>query len=209
MRAIVGRSHFWILTLALYSVVSAQVQKLDLVAETRPDLQALARKLELAAHVGVVSGTKMVYLAKEAGHTFMQFDTHPGKVVPFNFTALGKAVAAFLPANRLDFLVDNLEQGRGPNAAFLNREAFRTELAQVRALGYAIEDQEEVEGVACIAAPFFDATGSVVAAVGVTRIVDRVVGEFRSEVIDAVVSAAASLSLRFGADSATLQNNEA
>lgn len=198
-RTVVGRSHFWSLTLGLYSLASQQVHKLNLASSTRQDLQALSSRVGLPAHVGVVSGNKLVYLAKEAGASFIQFDTYPGKVVPFNLTALGRAVAAHLPPERIDELLDGLEAGAGPNAAPPEREAFLAQLALIRQTGYAIEDQEEVEGVACIAAPFFDASGSVVAAVGVTSIADRMEGDFRAEVIDSVVAAGHALSRRLGA----------
>ena len=199
-RSIVGRSHFWTLTFALYSLASQQVHKLNLASSTRTDLLELANRVGLPAHIGVVSGTKLVYLAKEAGKSFIQFDTHPGKVVPFNLTALGRAVAAYLPEDRLEPLLDSLEPGSGPNAAPLGRDDFLGQLARVRETGYAVEDQEEVEGVACIAAPVFDSSGSVAAAVGVTSIADRMVGDFRAEVIASVIDAAASISRRLGLD---------
>lgn len=201
-RSIVGRSHFWTLTLALYSLASQQVHQLDLTTSTRRDLETLVARVGLPAHVGIVSGTRLVYLAKEAGPSFIQFDTYPGKVVPFNLTALGRAVAAFLPENRIELLLDGLEPGSGPNAAPIDRDAFLEQLRQVRHDGYAIEDQEEVEGVACVAAPFFDASGAVVAAVGVTSIADRMVGEFRDEVTAAVTAAAASITRRLGGTAA-------
>lgn len=197
-RSVVGRSHFWTLTLALYSIASPQVHKLNLAASTRHDLTELAGRVGFPAHVGVVSGSKLVYLAKEAGPSFIQFDTFPGKVVPFNLTALGRAVAAFLPEDRLEAILDGMEVGSGPNAAPVDREAFLAQLREVRASGFAIEDQEEVEGVACIAAPFFDSSGGVVAAIGVTGISERMVGKFRGEVTEAVMEAAASISRRLG-----------
>ena len=203
-RAIVGRSHFWTLTLALYSLASQQVNKLDVGMSARRELEVLANRVGLPAHIGVLSGTNLVYLAKEAGPSFIQFDTYPGKVVPFNLTALGRAVAAYLPEDRLEVLLRSLATGAGPNASTTDREAFRAVLERVREGGHALEDQEEVEGIACVAAPFFDASGGVVGAVGVTTIADRMAGDFRIEVIDAVVAAGSAISRRLGAPSSDL-----
>ncbi|MCV4821197.1 IclR family transcriptional regulator C-terminal domain-containing protein, partial [Escherichia coli] len=45
---------------------------------------------------------------------------------------------------------------------------FMQELARVREHGFAIDDEENSLGVRCVAAPVFDATGHVVASIGVT-----------------------------------------
>lgn len=197
-RTVVGRSHFWRLTLALYSVASQQVQRMDLATVAQEDLALLAQEAGMPAHIGVISGTKLVYVAKESGPSFIQFDTRPGKVVSFNLTALGRAIAAYLPENKLAELLGHLDMGAGPNATPPNVAAFRAELENVRARGYAVEDQEEVQGVACIATPFFDSTAAVAGAVGVTGIADVLVGDFRESVVGRLKSTAASITHKLG-----------
>jgi IclR family KDG regulon transcriptional repressor len=198
-RTAVGRSHFWQLTLSLYGVASQQVQKLNYADIAQSDLRTLAGTLGLPAHVGVLSGSKLVYVAKEAGSSFIQFDTFPGKAVPFNLTALGRAVAAHLPDDQLDYLSAHLEMGKGPNATQPTEQSFREDLENVRRTGFAFEDEEEVSGVSCAAAAFFDSSGAVAGAVGVTAISDVMVEPFKSTVVAALHDAADSISVKLGA----------
>src|SRR6266849_2484262 len=72
------------------------------------------------------------------------------------------------------------------------------ELAEVRKNGYAIDDQEFEEGLKCIGAPVRDRTGSVVAAVSVAGPAMRLKLERMPRLTEAVVEAAARLSLALG-----------
>src|ERR1700754_3709372 len=97
-RKIVGRSHFWEPTLALYHLGARMVRRLDLAEIAPRYLSALADEVGYPAHAGVIVGSNVMYLAKCSAPGFIQFDTHVGKLSPFHTTALGKSVVAFLPA---------------------------------------------------------------------------------------------------------------
>lgn len=204
-RTAVGRSHFWKLTLSLYGIASQQVQKLNYAEMAQIELRQLAESLGLPVHIGVLSGAKLVYVAKEAGSSFIQFDTFPGKAVPFNLTALGRAVAAHLPEDQLEYLEGELVMGSGPNARQPSRESFREDLADVRSRGYAFEDEEEVPGVSCIAVPFFDSSGSVAGAVGVTALSDVMSEPFTSSAVTGLRDTARAISAKLGAKSAPVR----
>src|SRR5437870_1025171 len=51
VRRVVGRSHFWRPTLRLYSLAAELVRKVDLPSLAQTELQALADRLGLPAHV--------------------------------------------------------------------------------------------------------------------------------------------------------------
>lgn len=95
-RRVVGRSHFWRPTLRLYGLASQLVRKIDLSSVAQQEMRSLADELSMPVHIGVLDGANVVYVAKAATAGFIQFDTYPGKVSPFNLTALGRAIAAYL-----------------------------------------------------------------------------------------------------------------
>src|SRR6202012_5613654 len=73
-------------------------------------------------------------------------------------------------------------------------------LAQVRKRGYAIEDQEATVGDAGIAAPVFSRDGVVAGSIGLVGPAERLLARgARSELTQAVVEAARSLSRDLGA----------
>jgi DNA-binding IclR family transcriptional regulator len=198
VRRVVGRSHFWRPTLRLYSLAAELVRKVDLPTLAQSELQALADSLGMPAHVGILDGASVVYVAKAATPGFIQFDTYRGKVAPFDLTALGRAIAAHLPEAELKPLLGKLTPGRGPKAVRPDPDIFLDTLATVRAAGYAIEDEEEQAEIACVAAPFFDAEGRVAGSVGVTGFARELVDSKRAAAIEGVVRLGHEVSRRLG-----------
>lgn len=121
-----------------------------------PHLRELSAAFDVPAHLGVLVGTDVMYLEKAAAPSFIQFNTFPGKLSPFHITALGRAIAAWLPAEERQALT----RGVKPPIDRL--------LDETHEHGFAVEDSEEIDGVGCIAAPVFGADGAVIASVGLT-----------------------------------------
>jgi DNA-binding IclR family transcriptional regulator len=197
-RRIVGRSHFWRPTLRLYGLATQLVRKVDLSSVAQREMRELADVVGMPVHVGVLTGASIVYVAKAAMPGFIQFDTYPGKVAPFNLTALGKAITAFLPEGELEPLLSQLAPGRGPNAHEASRADYLAELETVRKRGYAVEDEEEQADIACVAAPFFDADAHVAGAVGVTGFARDLRGQRRKDAQTGLISLARSISRKLG-----------
>ncbi|TMR96564.1 IclR family transcriptional regulator [Nonomuraea basaltis] len=167
-RRVVGRSHFWQATLALYGLAVQLTRKADLATIAQREMQELAERLDMPVHIGVLNGASVVYVAKAASPGIIQFDTYPGKVSPFNLTALGKAIAAFLSEEELEPLLSRMKPATGPKAPTGGVETFKAQLVEIRSRRFAVEDEEEEARVGCVAVPFFDAQGKVAGAVGVT-----------------------------------------
>lgn len=185
-----GRTHHWQPTLAIYRLGAQLIARLGLAEAAQPHLEQLAEELGLPAHAGVLEDDQVIYLAKAAGPSFVQFHTFVGRAVPFGRTALGKAIAAQLPEARQRALVGS---GRGAARAL-------EDLRASAASGYAVEDEEEYEGIACVAAPVFDATGRCCGGISVTGFRADVLGHGRREpVLAAVRRKAAEISADLGA----------
>jgi IclR family pca regulon transcriptional regulator len=193
-RRVVGRSHFWSPSLRVSRLGSQLLAKLDLPTLAQPHLRELSDSMNLPAHVGVLDGADLIYVARATTPNFVQFNTYIGKTAPFNLTALGKAIAAHLPRVELNDLASRIVKGQGPKAKKDGRERLFNELAQVQAQGYAVEDEEEEAGIACIAAPIFDLEARVIGSVGVAGFRQQVVGEPFDSVVTAVTTAASRIS---------------
>ncbi|WP_419992577.1 IclR family transcriptional regulator [Streptomyces boninensis] len=198
-RKVIGRSHYWRPTLALYGLSAQLIRRLDLPTVSQSSLRTLAEETGLPAHVGVLDGPKVVYVAKAAPPgRFIHFNTHPGKVASFNLTALGKAIAAYLPPDELAPLLDHLAAGAGPKAHGLDTRPLLDELAETRVRGYAIEDEEEEADIACVAAPLFDSEEKVVGSVGVTGFARELKDDRLEAAIEALKREGQSISERLG-----------
>jgi DNA-binding IclR family transcriptional regulator len=197
-RSVVGRSHLWKPTLKLYGLGMQTLRRFELADESIPILNQLRDEVELTAHLGVLDGAQVVYVAKAGTGTMVQFNTYPGRVSPYNVTALGKAIAAFSPEHQQQELVDQAVPGRGPKGTGASGRLLREEFGLIRERGFAVEDQEEEAGIACIAAPVLDRDGFAVAAVGVTGLDHQLTPALRPEIARAVVQAADTVALRTG-----------
>ncbi|WP_328315977.1 IclR family transcriptional regulator [Streptomyces sp. NBC_00388] len=122
-----------------------------------------------------------------------------GATLPWGASALGKAIAAFSPAERRRQLL------KGPLVALTGRTVtdpaeLAAQLDEVRNTGYAVEAQELTLGDAGIAAPVIDRTGVAVGAVGLVGPVERLLcDERRQDFAIATRETARNLSSELGA----------
>lgn len=133
------------------------------------DLQAATG---CAVHLGILEGLDVVILDKLWGHGSPSLPTRVGGRMPSYCTAAGKALLAYAGEERIGAVIAN---GLSPRTGrtIVVPEVFRAELARVRECGWALESEENIRGLACVAAPIRGA-GRAVAAVSVSGPVDRV-----------------------------------
>jgi DNA-binding IclR family transcriptional regulator len=86
-----------------------------------------------------------------------------GALRPLHATAVAKAILPWLPHGELAGVLRGVQFQRYTPKTIMTRAALETELRRIRAAGYAIDDEEHIEGIRCIAAPVFGPAGQVVA----------------------------------------------
>jgi IclR family acetate operon transcriptional repressor len=69
---------------------------------------------------------------------------------------------------------------------------------RVRKYGFAVDDEENAEGVRCVAAPVFDARGKVIAALGTSSVIMHIDEAHMPEIVDLVKTAAGKVSAGMG-----------
>lgn len=82
---------------------------------------------------------------------------------PLYCTAVGKALAAWLPAAEVKAALTRTRMERLTPKTITTQAAFDAELRRIRTAGYAIDDEEQHEGLRCMAMPVFCYTGQVFA----------------------------------------------
>lgn len=107
--------------------------------------------------MGVIDETRAIYVQRLHAHRHGQhgadLDLGVGAPLPLHCTAIGKALLAALPDERLNDLTARLDLARhGPNSIG-SRRKLAAELDSVREQGIALSDQELAAGVGAIAAP--------------------------------------------------------
>lgn len=118
-----------------------------------------------------------VYVYRETGRRAVQTDSGIGKRVPLHATSAGKAILASLPGDHREEIV----QRRGLEAitdnTITDREALAAEIETIRERGYAINDQENIDGLRAMGVPI-QVEGRVIGALSVSGPTHRMRGEW-------------------------------
>jgi DNA-binding IclR family transcriptional regulator len=131
-----------------------------------PFLQDLQSATRHSVHLGILEGRDVVILEKLWGHNSPNLPTRVGGRMPAHCTAAGKALLAFAHDKTIEELIaGGLERRTG--RTIVVPELFRQELATVRTAHWALETEENVPGMRCVAAPIRGA-GRAIAAVSVS-----------------------------------------
>jgi DNA-binding IclR family transcriptional regulator len=171
---------------------------MDLHSAAAPVLAMLREETRETAQVGVLDRGEVVYVDRlESSHSLRLF-TETGRRVPAHCTSSGKVLLAFLPASARDELLAGLPLAALTPDTITDPARLNTELARVRAHGWAEAVNERETGVASIAAPVRDFRGEVVAAISIGAPLVRLGAAQRRRYARSVTEAGDAVSRRLG-----------
>ncbi len=123
-----------------------------LLVEGRRELEEVTRKLRVDSYMATLQGKNAFYLLCVTGEALVSVRCEPGDTIPLHSTAIGKCILASLPdAEILEIL------GPGPYPAITGStlttpNAFLAEVEATRERGYAIVENENIEGITSVGA---------------------------------------------------------
>ncbi|MCY0900290.1 MAG: IclR family transcriptional regulator [Firmicutes bacterium] len=174
------------------------LQRFDFRSIAEPVMEELSQKTGFTVHLGVLDHRNVIFVGKIESEGFIRFSSYVGLAQPFHVSSLGKAIVAFLPSDRIDELLKYPLERRTPYT-ITDPQDLREALAVIKAQGYAVEDEEDEEGVRCIGAPIFDHRNDVAGAISVTAVRADLPVESFPAVSQLVIQAAQRVSQRLGA----------
>lgn len=113
---------------------------------------------ELASETGehsnllVEENGKGVFLFKSKGTNSVNLDTYEGMEVYLHTTALGKAILAELSRAERDAIIEKHGLPAATENTITDRAELEEELDRIRERGYAIDNEERLPGIRCVAA---------------------------------------------------------
>jgi len=118
--------------------------------------------------------------------------------MPLHCTGVGKAMLAYQGEEMLARLSKSPGFERLTGHTITSLLQLKKELERIRERGYAVDNEEAVEGLRCVAAPVFDHTGRVVAAFSVAGPATRLTPERILEIAPLVCETSREISFRLG-----------
>jgi len=140
----------------------------DIIKKSMPYLENLRDFTKESVSLAVLDGANIVYIAKADSYETLRTNIEIGKKMPAYNTALGRILLAYLlpeQFNRL-FSKDNLLVSAP--CSNLDISEFKQYLEKVREEGIALDNEECVPGIRCMAAPIVDANGEVLTAISIS-----------------------------------------
>lgn len=130
----------------------------------QPWLDQLAEQIGQSCSVSILDGAEIVYVARAAQKRVMSIGLMPGSRLPAHCTSMGRVLLAALPPEQARAIIDASDLSPRTPRTLSDPDEIMARLAQIRADGYSLNDQEIELGLRSLAVPLWDARGRVVAA---------------------------------------------
>lgn len=139
-----------------------------------PFLRELVEISGETANLAVLERDRAVYMALAQPARMVRMFTEIGNRVPLHCTGCGKVLLAYQPENVIAAVIATAGLPAYTEKTITDPAQFRQELATIRQRGYAIDNEEQEEGVRCLAVPVYGTDGKVVAAISISGPSSRV-----------------------------------
>ena len=173
------------------------LSRLEVRTAARPHIEALSEETRETVFLAIPRNDHVIYVDKVVSPHPIRMDAPLGINRPYNCTAVGKVLLASMPYARVEQLAaDGVFEKRTPHS-LAEPDALRAELEQVRAQGWARDNEEFVTGVGCVGAPVRDHQGNTIAALTVSGPAERI-GREIDRLIEQVKASAVAVSRELG-----------
>ena len=188
------------LGLGAFQLGASYLAQHDLYAVSRAPMENLADRLGETISLAIRDSSEVVYVEVVHGQAEIGVQSSVGVRQPAHCSALGKVLLAWLTPEERQASVYVHPLVRMTKNTITSVGELEAHLEEVRANGFAIDNEERAEGIRCIASPIWDRNGRVTAAVSVSGASFRMVGEHMEDARNACIAATRLMSLRLGAD---------
>jgi IclR family acetate operon transcriptional repressor len=174
-----------------------QSRQLELLTQrARPRLEQVRDKFEETVNLGMLDGHRVTYLDIVESLRSVRLAARPGDRDWIHSTALGKAIAAHLPVERVHDILAAEGMPRLTSSTITYPQAYMSELAEVRARGWAVDNCENEPDGRCVAVALVGSRLPL--AVSVSAPAGRMPADRIEEIAAVLTDVAAQLTEDFG-----------
>ena len=183
--------------LRVLGLASATMAGLSVREVGMPILESLHQATNETVHLVMLDNGDVVTIDRiEAKHP-VALRTYIGARRPAYCSAAGKAMLAYMPLPQVDQILARGMPARTPRTV-TDPLQYKAQLWEVTQRGYALDDEENLEGVRCAAAPVFNLEGRLAGGISLSAPSMRVDAVRLQELAGMVMDAAKALSHLLG-----------
>ena len=174
------------------------LDRLDFRPVAEPLLRKLNQQTKETVHLAILQETRAITIEKFGSPQPVELDARLGGVMPLHCTGVGKTLLAYGSGNLLNRVARTSGFPRFSAQTITSLANLKKELERIREQGYAVDQEEAVEGLRCVAGPLFDHTGRVIAAFSVVGPATRITPLRVPEITRLVCATSRRISSRLG-----------
>ncbi|MFF2412780.1 IclR family transcriptional regulator [Streptomyces sp. NPDC058092] len=133
-----------------------------------PVLRELTRTTGMASRLAVPEDGHAVVVDQVELDQRVRLDLRMGQRELPHCTGLGKALLSAMPQSEAAAIVERFGLPRRTSRTITDPATFLSHLRDIARVGYALDDEEDAEGIICIGAPVFDDRSTCAGAVSIT-----------------------------------------
>ena len=177
---------------------------LNYAVVAQPYLQRLHDQVQDTVHLALLDEERLYYVAKLDGSRPYRMRSAVGQELNLHSSSIGKAVLAALPGEERHMLLKGRALPQVTANTRTDHEAIEAEVARVRELGYAIDDNENDPGVRCVGASVYNALGRVIGGASISAPSFFLDGPEMARLAPLVIDVATDISEALGAPEALI-----
>jgi IclR family transcriptional regulator, acetate operon repressor len=168
-------------------------------AERRTILRRVVSEIAESCNLAVLQKGALIYLDRiEAPWPLRLHLPEGGVALPLHCCASGKLLLAHTPPAERQRLLELMPLQRFTERTITERTVLESELDRIVSAGYAVDNEEYILGVACVAVPVRNAHEEVIAAIAVQAATARLPLMRALEFVPRLRAAAAQIGATFG-----------
>lgn len=174
------------------------LSKMDLRELARPRLTRLMDETGLLCHLGIIDSTNAYYILKIESPSTISVRSHEGKSLSLYRSGIGKCLLAWQPPAIRDDIIQHLVWEKQAPTTITHPEQLQDELVRIRACGWSYDQGEDYPDVRCVAAPVFNASDALTAAISVVGTCLQIHDENRDYLAGKAIACAKDISRLLG-----------
>ena len=154
-----------------------------------PIVEKLCNTFGETTNIGIMNNYETIIICKMEPARMLRTNTQVGEREPLSATALGKRFLSDFPTEERDAYLEKTQLSKMAANTITNVDSLKLELDKIRSQNYAVDNEEFVDGMICLAMPIRDFTGHVVSGISISgpakRMTNDKIAEISPELKDA------------------------
>jgi IclR family KDG regulon transcriptional repressor len=178
------------------------LSQIDLRSEARPFLIHLSESVKETIHLVILDGNKALYIDKVDLHikaSGLHMISRLGSRIELHCSSVGKVLLAHMEDGHGKSIISNTGLTMRTANTITSSSQLMRHLSSIRKNGYAIDDEENEDGIRCVAAPIRNERGQVKAAMSISGPATRITLErIETDLKHRVCETASQISAKMG-----------